>query len=785
MARAEAASASIRSDSIKGLAQSIAKPAYRRLLTAEPALRRAVPALIIAFLLTICVGTVVQILDHRRQAIFDITKHIEACADVLVERLDQSLSDDSRARVQGELEHAIPSWARAAGRHLLVTNADGVIIAGISHTLINDSGRMVITPVPLDADIMGHRLLDVLGHAQSLTTFAAAAGMAEMTLPDSTPAFATVRNFGAWNGQLAVVDRRDDALASWRSDMALTITLSATTGFVVLILGFAFHWQAIRAREADLIYDTVRSRIDTALNRGRCGLWDWDLARGHIFWSHSMFAILGLPAKDDLLSFGEVISRVHPDDLQLYELAGQLAEAKATSVDHDFRMCDANGKWIWLRARCELVHQAGEPGPHLIGIAVDVTEQKTLVEKTAEADLRLRDAIETIPEAFVVWDAQNRLVMCNSNFQDLHNLPRTAVEAGASYESVIAAGRKPTLRSQVASEGQIPGARTFEARLDDGRWLHISERRTKDGGYVSVGTDITTIKRHEEKLMESEKRLMATVSDLQRSQQALERQTQELADLAEKYAEEKTRAEEASQAKSKFLANMSHELRTPLNAIIGFSEMMGAGMFGPLGPDKYREYCSDIHQSGQYLLEVINDILDMSKIEAGRMKLDMEHLDLSKTLAESLRVVSGRADDKNLLLNADIEGSIPVVADRRAIKQIIVNLLSNAVKFTPEGGRVVVRSRVREDSILLLIADTGIGIAPQSLARLGRPFEQVESLLTKTYHGSGLGLAIARSLTNLHGGSMRLRSKLGAGTVVCVSLPRDPRKAKVGISAAA
>jgi two-component system cell cycle sensor histidine kinase PleC len=167
------------------------------------------------------------------------------------------------------------------------------------------------------------------------------------------------------------------------------------------------------------------------------------------------------------------------------------------------------------------------------------------------------------------------------------------------------------------------------------------------------------------------------------------------------------------------------------------------------------------------------------------MKLDMEQLDLSKTLAESLKVVSGRAADKNLALNADFKGTISVVADRRAIKQIIVNLLSNAVKFTPDGGKVVVRSRLVSDSILLMIADTGIGIAPQSLSRLGRPFEQVESQLTKTYHGSGLGLAIARSLTHLHGGSMRLRSKLGAGTVVCVSLPRDARKARAKMSVAA
>jgi two-component system cell cycle sensor histidine kinase PleC len=778
MARAEAASASIRSDSIKGLAQSIANPAYRRLLTAEPALRRAVPALIIAFLVTICIGTVVQILDHRRQAVFDIAKQIEASADVLVERLDQSLTDDVGRRIQGELEHAIPSWARAPGRRLLVTNADGVIVAGVSHVLVNDSGKLIVTPVPLDAVLMGRRLLDVLGPDQSLTTFAAAAGMAELTLPDATPAFATVRNFSAWSGQLAVVDRRDDALMAWRSDMALTITLSATTGFVVLILGFAFHWQAIRAREADLIYDTVRTRIDTALNRGRCGLWDWDLARGHIFWSHSMFAILGLPAKDDLLSFGEVMARIHPEDLQLYELASQLAEAKAVSVDHDFRMCHANGKWIWLRARCELVQPAGEQGPHLIGIAVDVTEQKTLAERSAEADLRLRDAIETIPEAFVVWDAQNRLVLCNSNFQDLHNLPPSALQAGASYESVIAAGRKPALRSQVNTEGQIPGARTFEARLDDGRWLHISERRTKDGGYVSVGTDITTLKRHEEKLMDSEKRLMATVSDLQRSQQALERQTQELAELAEKYAEEKTRAEEASQAKSKFLANMSHELRTPLNAIIGFSEMMGAGMFGPLGPDKYREYCSDIHQSGQYLLDVINDILDMSKIEAGRIRLESEEIALEAFLNDAMRVVATRADDKKLRLVAEIRQGARLRADHRLLKQIVLNLLSNSVKFTPRGGRVVVRGRAFDGKVTIAIADTGIGIPKDALAKLGRPFEQVESQLTKSHQGSGLGLAIAKSLTELHGGTMRIRSQLGRGTIVLLRLPTEGKTAQ-------
>ena len=774
MARAEVASASVSSDSIKGLAQSIAKPAYRRLLTAEPALRRAVPALIIAFLVTICVGAIVQVLDHRRQAAGDIIKQIEATADLLVERLErleQPRGDRPDRRLQTALERMLPPWTRAPGRQVLIANSEGIIVAGIGHELVTNPDGTMSASAPLEAATVGRRLIDVLGPTQPLTTFGAAAGVLEIPLADGSLAYGTVR--GLWsNGELAVVHGRADALAAWAADTALTVTLSATTGFVVLILGFAFHWQATRAREADQIYETVRSRIDTALNRGRCGLWDWDLARGRLFWSHSMFAILGLKPRDTLLSFGEVNALVHPEDIDLYGLAAQLTDATATLVDHAFRMRHANGNWVWLRARCELVQQSGDSGPHLIGIAVDITEQKTLVERTVEADLRLRDAIETIPEAFVVWDAQNRLVLCNSNFQELHNLPDDAIKAGASYESVVAAGRKPVVRSKVTSEGQSPGARTFEAQLDDGRWLHISERRTKDGGYVSVGTDITNIKRHEEKLMDSEKRLMATVADLRHSQQKLERQAEEVADLAEKYAEEKTRAEEANQAKSKFLANMSHELRTPLNAIIGFSEIMESGMFGPLGSDKYREYCHDIHQSGQYLLDVINDILDMSKIEAGRIRLDAEPIELESFLNDAMRVVSGRANDKRLKLIARIGAGIRLTADHRLLKQIVLNLLSNAVKFTPEGGRVTIRARGTAGGwVSVSIADTGIGIPEDALARLGRPFEQVESQLTKSHQGSGLGLAIAKSLTELHLGTMRIHSTLGRGTMVLLRLP--------------
>ena len=756
MARAEAASASARPDSIKGLAQSIANPAYRRLLTAEPALRRAVPALIVAFLLTIGVGAVVQVLDHRRLAVAEALDDVETIAAFVVERFDRLAATDKDNVTRNDLlNRSLTPRATMFGRNIYLLNNDGVITA----------------TAPAGGPI-GQRIAEVFGEALPLTILGSSAGAIDIALSDGRHAFATVRSLPSGQGQIAVLQLRSDALAAWRSDTTLTVTLSATTGFVLLILGFAFHWQSARAREADVIYDTVRSRIDTALNRGRCGLWDWDIARGRIFWSHSMFAILGLNPRDDMMTFGEVSKLVHPDDIELYEVAAQLADAKTSAVDHEFRMLHANGKWVWLRARCEIVNQPGEPGQHLIGIAVDVTEQKSLIEKTAAADIRLRDAIETIPEAFVLWDHDNRLVLCNSNFQALHRLPDSIVETGTAYEDIVAAGRKHIIRSKVTSDGPtVPGARTFETQLDDGHWLQISERRTKDGGYVSVGTDITPLKLNEKKLIGSEQRLIATVADLRNSQHKLEVQTQQLTLMAQKYADEKNRAEEANQTKSKFLANMSHELRTPLNAIIGFSEIMESGMFGALGADKYHEYCRDIRTSGQFLLDVINDILDMSKIEAGRLKLEPETVELDKILADALRVVSGRAQDKRLMMSSKIAPGIAFQADRRALKQIALNLLSNAVKFTPEKGKVTVRGRIVGGSVVVAIQDTGIGITRDALAKLGRPFEQVESQFTKTQHGSGLGLAIAKSLIRLHGGIMRIRSTPGVGTTVIFRLP--------------
>jgi len=762
MARAESASASAHSDSIKGLAQAVAKPAYRRLLTAEPFLRRAVPVLIVAFLVTLGVAAVVDIRERLRQAIFKSADELDLAATVMVERMERlALNEKGEPVVRAFRAFERIDWPRATlgGRLVLLTDASNTIIA---------------TQPPLNGYI-GRKLNEAIGRDLTVAPITVGPRVSQVTLSDGSAILLARRNLDGPLGELAITQPRSIVLGEWRADTTLAVTLFSATGFVVLMLGFAFLWQSRLMRETASIEDTVRSRIDTALNCGRCGLWDWDLASGRVFWSQSMFDILGLAPHHKLLSFGEISGLVHPDDVQLYELAAELADSGSSCIDRMFRMRHASGAWVWLRTRCELVRNPGESHPHLIGIAVDITEQKRLAEESATAEMRLSDAIEAISEAFVVWDADNRLVLCNSKFQSLHRLSDEAVAPGTPYEDISAAGSKPIVRMQLSAEGRaVPGARTFEAQLEDGRWLQISERRTKDGGFVSVGTNITELKRHEERLLDSEKRLKATVVDLRTSQQALERQTEQLAYLAERYAEQKDRAEEANQAKSAFLANMSHELRTPLNAIIGFSEMMESGMFGPLGDAKYLEYCRDISSSGRYLLDVINDILDMSKIEAGRISLEYETIELDSFLADTMRMFATRGDGKQLAINAEIEPAIRLTADRRMIKQIVINLLSNAVKFTPEGGRITVRARMVNCHVNMAIEDSGIGIPKEALKNLGKPFEQVESQLTKRYGGSGLGLAIAKSLTELHGGAMRIRSTLGTGTIVLVRLPAAP-----------
>jgi len=260
-------------------------------------------------------------------------------------------------------------------------------------------------------------------------------------------------------------------------------------------------------------------------------------------------------------------------------------------------------------------------------------------------------------------------------------------------------------------------------------------------------------------------RLRAHIAELEATQHQLE-QTSEHLMIA------RDAAFEANRSKSAFLAAMSHELRTPLNAVIGFSDLMVGELFGPLGHLKYRQYATDIRSSGSHLLALINDILDLSRIDAGEGKLEESEVDLHEVIAQSLRMVSPQADAAGIALTSGIASGLPRFrADKRRLKQTIVNLLGNAVKFTPAGGRIQVRAFMQDGGAAIVVADTGIGIAAHDIPRALERFGQVDSTLARKYEGAGLGLPLAKHFMEMNGGTLKLKSTVEVGTTVTVTLP--------------
>jgi signal transduction histidine kinase len=262
-------------------------------------------------------------------------------------------------------------------------------------------------------------------------------------------------------------------------------------------------------------------------------------------------------------------------------------------------------------------------------------------------------------------------------------------------------------------------------------------------------------------------RLRHHIAELEATKRVLEATTADLATALDTVAA-------ASQTKSQFLATMSHELRTPLNAIIGFSELLAGEFFGPLGDPHYPDYVRTIHASGRHLLDLINDILDLSKLEAGRLALHEEEIDLHELVAGVLRMIGVEASRAGVSLHATLGEDVLVLrADARRVRQVLLNLLSNAVKFTPRSGEVRVTMNRRDGEIGIIITDTGIGIAAQDIPRALERFGQIDSSLSRKYEGSGLGLPLARSLMELHGGRLDLESEVGVGTTVTASFPGE------------
>jgi signal transduction histidine kinase len=355
--------------------------------------------------------------------------------------------------------------------------------------------------------------------------------------------------------------------------------------------------------------------------------------------------------------------------------------------------------------------------------------------------------VNAIGDGIAVFDADLRLIEWNRRYQDILAYPAGWLRPGLPLEEIVRLDSRRSVFGGELGEDLIADLVAKARRIDPtpqefrtqgGQVLETVRSPMPGGGHVMTVRDITAYKRAEQQAMSA-----------------------------------RDQAEVANRAKSEFLANMSHELRTPLNAILGFSEVMTAELYGALGDRRYRQYAADIHESGQHLLSLINDILDLSKIESGRQSLlecDVDPVEIAKAV---LRLVAGRAENAGLQVEFGVEGDVARYRlDPRAMKQVLLNLMSNAVKFTPAGGRIDFRVfTTAAFELVFQITDTGIGIAAGDLQRVMAPFGQVDSHLNRKHPGTGLGLPISHALITMHGGALRLDSQPGSGTTVTVVLP--------------
>ena len=684
---------------------------------------------------------------------------------------------------------AVPNGAfavlNADGRTMAVTGADaGAFAAAPGQPQLSRNGRAVLvsSPLPGGRRLVGRAPLPALEPHDDVNLSILSAPDEVLISPkmdadvlglQAAPVDANGRGVTLRGGSHAI--RRTGAPVGETGLIAVASTpisvgagallddvwvLTAPVGIGAFVVLMALLLQR-RQQGISRQWEASEQRFRGAVEAAGCGVWEWDTETDLVTLSEYMAKLMGLEQRG-AVSSAELLARIQPRYHEAVLHAVRQAQIFGT-FDVSFPVPDADGKARWIDARGQARGDRGDEGfTRVLGVALDTTEARRAKAQAQAAESRLRDGIESVSDAFVLFDRNGRLILSNRAFQDAFAFGDGVVRRGAFKQDLNRIAALAITSDQPATGGRA-GAR--EVELNDGRWLQLVERFTSDGGSVVTAADITAIKHKEAERQRASERLHVTITEL-------EDREERLSLLARKYEVAMTRAEAANQAKSEFLANMSHELRTPLNAINGFSEIMAGEMFGPLGDPKYKGYAADILKSGQHLLSLINDILDMAKIEAGKLTLHYEPVSLKDVVEDATRLMRGKIEEAGLKLLVDAPEMPEIDADYRGLKQVVLNLISNAVKFTPEGGNIVVAlSREDDDRVRVAVTDTGIGIAEKDMDRLARPFEQVEGQHSKTTQGTGLGLALTKSLIELHGGTLSIASEPGRGTTVSFVLP--------------
>ena len=651
---------------------------------------------------------------------------------------------------------ATPVVTRKSGdTYLVVALEAGTLIGNIEGTrsLIRDSGRVIDGPAEVASQgpqtfyrISANRLSDAVRGTTTST-------VSQHSRNDENVWFGAVRIKGSY---LSVMDVRPrESNASVMQNLMLFGLLFLGSAWLIWMLMNQLLKQIDAVRQQNNEEEISRQRYRAAVDGSNGGIWEVDLTRNTAFLSRSLAKTMGLAETETLITLPQFLALFatgHRD--QFYSLL------KRAALNGPFEIeMGASNLAIFLSCRGRPT-QRDDGTKLVIGMALDITEARGAKARLQSAEARLFDALRSMNDSFVIWDQMDRLVLWNSKFEDFFGFKPGQLQQGMAYAMV-----EYHANQHIAQTVKMGNETGNEIQLGDGRWLRYLETHTADGGRVSIGTEVTTIRTREQQLQVNQDALEKTINVLRKSQVRI-------VELAENYEQEKIRAEEANQSKSEFLANMSHELRTPLNAINGFSDIMKKEMFGPLGDPSYKEYVNDILFSGQHLLSLINDILDMSKIEAGKMTLNTEPMIMSDMISQVIRIVRGRADENRLKLVYEGLQTPEIDADPRAVKQILLNLTTNAIKFTPEGGMVRIAVEPKSAGLIIHVSDTGIGISKEDIARLAQPFEQIDSQHSRQHEGTGLGLALSKSLVELHGGNFKISSIVGEGTTVTFTLPK-------------
>ncbi len=522
-------------------------------------------------------------------------------------------------------------------------------------------------------------------------------------------------------------------------------------------------------------------RFDFALAGTDEGIWDWNLETDEVYYSPAWFRLLGYQP-DALPGRLESWTRnIHPLDLRgLRRAVKEHLDSGSDVCLHRHRLKTGDGSWVWVEAKGKVLCGEDDRPLRMIGTLVNIDRQKQAEQALQESETRFRTLLEGSIQGICIH-SDFRPLFVNEAFARIYG-----------YES-IAQAMATDMHALLPEEERETAERLWRKSLQDPRHTAVFQAKnvTRQGNVIWVEVMLRAI---EWKGQPAQQLTIIDISERKRfevelleSKSVLEHQALELASLAEdletarQEAERHGRsAEAANHAKSQFLATMSHELRTPLNAILGFSEIISQQAFGPSSVPQYAEYAKDINNSGQHLLALINDILDIAKIEAGKLEIRPERLGVRDVLESCFRLNRVRADERRVELNLEVAADAGYIhADERAIKQIVFNLLSNAIKFTPPGGRVTLSADSLEDGTTMLsVADTGIGIPEHYLDRVLKPFEQVNNSYNRDVGGTGLGLTLVKSLTNLHGGDMTINSREGQGTVITLHFP-TPRDASL------